>query len=791
MDKQTEAPIFFDQKGRRWKTIRFGLVTLLIIAGVFLYLTVPKVFSRSEVTPMKTMATPGDANISDSASGLSPSEVATIVNRTNTPVIGTGPLVRVVHIQTAKNVMYAMPLYTTTGAQALSEQDRQKVGNHEFAVQRYGQSTIPKQIALTFDDGPDAKYTPMILDLLAKNGVQATFFDVGTNVVKHPEIVDREAKEGHLVGNHTFDHVDFDFVGPARGEQEINQTTRMITAITGMKSSFFRLPYMGPDEQSVRSHLMGILTAQNMGYIVASNDYDSNDWEFDTGTKPELPNLDGSSQIILLHDAGGDRTKTVAYTQKLIDEAKAKGYRFVTLNQMYSQTPALYAPVKPSVADKTALTIASAYLVWPRAIVSKLFFLTVATTFLTMVVNVLLAVYNMRRTKYGRRAKGYNPLVTVVLSAYNEESVIGNTVRSLLASNYRNLEIVIVNDGSKDNTGLVAAELAKRYKRVRAFDKPNGGKSSGLNFGIKHAQGEIIVGIDADTIFPPSTLGRLVRHFSDPKVGAVAGNVKVGNIKNMVTRWQMLDYMVGIHIERNAQAALGAVMIVPGACGAWRKSVILAAGGYKHHTLAEDFDLTLSVQRQGYKVLQDNTAMSYTEAPEDIKSLTKQRLRWMYGTTQAFWKHRDMMLRRKYGWAGMFVMPYAIFNFLLPVVFIPILWIISIENILAGNFNSLVLFFFLTITIQFIMATIGVLLARERLSLLLAVPFTRLVFSPIRTSLLYRTVFRAIRGAYAGSVWNTARTASVAYNRPGAKRPAAKQPVPVPVEQEELVKASV
>jgi len=786
MDKHTEAPIFFDQKGRRWKTIRLGLIALLIVAGIFLYFSVPKVLGRAPVTPMNTRASAADAAVSDSASGMSPSQIAAIVNRTNTPIIGDGPLVRVVHIQTVKNVMYAVPLYTNSGTQVLSEQDRQKIGNHEFAVQQYGRSTIPKQLALTFDDGPDAKYTPMILDVLAKNGVQASFFDVGSNVVKYPDIVARTAKEGHLVGNHTFDHIDFDFVGTARAQQELNQTNRVITATTGMQTSFFRLPYMGPDEQSIRSHLAGILTAQNLGYIVTSNDYDSNDWEFDTGTAAKLPNLDGSSQIILLHDAGGDRTKTVGYLQKLIDEGKAKGYRFVTLNQMYAQTPALYGPVTPSLADKTAFTLLSSYLVWPRTVVAKLFVLTVATTFLTMVVNVGLAMYNMRKTRYGRRAKGYNPMVTVVMSAYNEESVIGNTVRSVLASSYRNLEIVIVNDGSKDNTGLVAAQLAKRYKRVRAFTKPNGGKSSGLNFGIKHATGEIIIGIDADTVFPASSVGRLVRHFADPKVGAVAGNVKVGNIKNIVTRWQMLDYVIGINIERNAQAALGAVMIVPGACGAWRKSVILAAGGYRHHTLAEDFDLTLSVQRLGYKVLQDNSAMSYTEAPETVSALTKQRLRWMYGTMQAFWKHRDMMFRRRYGWVGMFVMPYSIFNFLLPVIFIPVLLMISIENVLAGNIASQVIFFFATIVIQLIMATIAVLLARERLSLLLAVPFTRLIYSPIRTTLLYRTVFRAIRGGYAGSVWNTARTASVQYSRPTAKRPSTKQPVAV---EEELANA--
>ena len=784
-----EAPVFYDHRGRRWKTLRFSILTILVAAALFLYVTVPKVLSQVPVTPLKVAPTPGDAKISDSASGMSPGEIDSIVSRTNTPVIGDGPLIRVVHVQTVNNTTYAVPVYAATGAQALTVSDRTVVGNHEFALQRYGRSSVKSELALTFDDGPDATWTPQVLDVLAKNHVQATFFDVGANVTKNPSIAAREVKEGHVVGNHTYDHIDFDFVNSARGQQEVNQTTRVITATTGTKSSFFRMPYMGNDEQSLRSHILGIMTAQSMGYLVVSNDYDSNDWEFDTGEKAKLPNLNGTSQVILLHDAGGDRSKTVAYIQTLIDAARDKGYRFVTLNQMYPQPQPLAAHVQPSVADKTAFYLTSAYLVWPRTIVSKLFVWTIFTLFVAMVVNALLATYSMHRSRRyaSRRPKGFNPLVSVVMSAYNEESVISNTVRSLLASTYRNIEIIIVDDGSKDDTGLVAQQLAKRYKRVRAFSKQNGGKSSGLNFGIKHAAGEIIIGIDADTVFMPSTVGRLVRHFVDPEVGAVAGNVKVGNTHKLITRWQMLDYIIGIHIERNAQAALNAVMIVPGACGAWRKAAILQAGGYKHHTLAEDFDLTLNMHRLGYKVLQDNSAISYTEAPEDLQALTKQRLRWMYGTVQAFWKHRDMMFKRRYGWKGMYVMPAAIFNFLLPVVFIPILLIVSLENALAGNWVALLQYFGITILIQFTMAAIAVLLARERLVYLLVVPFTRLVFSPIRTSLLYRTTYRALRGAYAGSVWNTARTASMEYSRPKAVR---QQPTLTPLTEAVVIEPS-
>lgn len=813
MDKNPNLPIFFDHGGRRWKTIRLVVVSLLIAAGIFLYFALPQAWQHASVQPYQNFpntqsqtgqnnsgnqaATVVPASSSNNPSGLKPAEVASLASKTNTPVIGKGPLVRVSYVQRADNGVFLTPLYVKANGQQVevAKQTRYAaaaelpiIGDHEFVIERYGAISAKKQIALTFDDGPDATYTPQILEILAENKAQATFFATGANVVKHQDIAQREVREGHLIANHTFNHIDFDDVSQTRGEQEINQTQRVIAAATGTQSSFFRLPYMGVDEQSMRNHLLGILTAQHMGYVVASNDYDSSDYGFESGTQPQLPKFDGSSMVVLLHDAGGDRTKTIGYVRELVAQAKAEGYQFVTLNQMYTQRPALYSAATVGLADKTSLAIASSVLVWPHAIVGKLFLLTVITLFLTLGINVILAALNMRRTKYGRRPKGYDPLVSVVISAYNEETVLSNTVRSLLNSHYRNFEILIVDDGSKDGTFKVAAELAKRHKHVFAFTKKNGGKASGLNYGIQRAKGEIIIGIDADTIFPPSTVGRLVRHFHDPKVGAVAGNVKVGNIQNMVTRWQALDYIIGINIERNAQAFLGAVMVVPGACGAWRREAVLAAGGYSHRTLAEDFDLTLSIQRLGYKVVQDNDAHSYTEAPDNVRALSKQRFRWMYGNVQAYYKHRDMIFRRRHGWAGMFVLPSAIFNFMLPVFFVPILFFIAIENILSGNIQALVIFFFATIAIQALMAIAGVIMARERPSLLLAIPMTRLMYSPMRTLLMYRTILNILRGVAVG--WNKLqRTGAVEYRKTVKKAAASLAPATSAAEQEEAVKA--
>lgn len=692
--------------------------------------------------------------VPDSISQLPPQRITDEIDESNVPVIGTGPLVRVVHIQKAGDGQaIAVPIYSDQAAEVLTDSQVQAVGGHPFAIEYYGQTT-GKQIALTFDDGPDPVYTPKILDELSKNHVPASFFEIGKEVVKYPQISKRIASEGHVVGNHTFDHVDFDFVGTDRGTQEINQTQRVIQAATGYRTSFLRLPYAGNDPQSLRDNTLGLLKSQQAGYVMASYSFDSNDWQFPKSYKPKLPPLNGQSQVVLMHDGGGDRTKTVPYLQAVINEATSQGYSFVTLSQLYEQTPGLFAPAKPSIADKASLLVARMYLVWPHEIVAQLFIVTIVILLATLLINIILASLQIRRAgrSYKRRATGYKPLVSVIIPAYNEEKVIAGTIRSILCSNYRALEVVVVDDGSKDATLKVAWQAAKRSRRVRVFSIGGSGKSAAINHGICRAKGEIIVSIDADTMFTPVALGKLVRHFANPAVGAVSGSVKVGNVTNALTRWQSLDYIIGIHIERGAQAFLNAVMIVPGACGAWRKTALLEIGGYSGQTLAEDFDMTLTMHRAGYKVLQDNEAVAYTESPLDLPSLVKQRFRWIFGNTQTFWKHRSMLFRRDYGWLGMYVLPTAIFNLIVPILFVPVVLLVEVENVMAGNYMIILIFFCATILLQLITATAGIILAHEKLTHLLAVPVTRFIYSPIRSFLLYRSVLRAAKGSHVG--WN-------------------------------------
>ena len=207
----------------------------------------------------------------------------------------------------------------------------------------------------------------------------------------------------------------------------------------------------------------------------------------------------------------------------------------------------------------------------------------------------------------------------MIIAAFNEEKVIVRTIQALLASPYPTLEVIVVDDGSKDDTAGIVRRTFAQEPRVQLLQQENAGKAQALNQGIAQSRGEILIGLDADTLFVPETVSLLVRHFSDPQVGAVAGNIQVGNRNNLWTRLQALEYTISQNFDRRAFAWLNAIGVVPGCVGAWRRSAIEAAGGYTRDTLAEDADLTWRVRKAGWKLV--------TEAPERRSELMKQRYR--------------------------------------------------------------------------------------------------------------------------------------------------------------------
>jgi cellulose synthase/poly-beta-1,6-N-acetylglucosamine synthase-like glycosyltransferase len=397
------------------------------------------------------------------------------------------------------------------------------------------------------------------------------------------------------------------------------------------------------------------------------------------------------------------------------------------------------------------------------------------------------AVYDRVREKIlGQPAvvASYKPKVAVLIPAYNEEKVIERTVRAVLNSDYPNLRVIVIDDGSKDRTLEVArAAFAEEEARgtVLILGKLNSGKASALNYGIEHiGDAELFVGIDADTIIAPDAISRLVPHFINPKVGAMAGNAKVGNRVNLWTRWQALEYITSQNFERRALDVLGAVSVVPGAIGAWRVSAVREAGGYHVDTVAEDADLTMALLRRGYRVEYEDMALAFTEAPTNANGLMRQRFRWSFGILQAVYKHRAVFARK--GVLGLVALPnIVIFQILLPLVspLIDIMFAVGTiwyyiqkhfhpDSTDPADFHKLVAFFFAFLVIDFLASAIAFALERRRpddkedIWLLSQVWLQRFAYRQLFSIVLFKTLKRALEGRK--FAWDKLeRTAAVNY----------------------------
>jgi cellulose synthase/poly-beta-1,6-N-acetylglucosamine synthase-like glycosyltransferase len=284
---------------------------------------------------------------------------------------------------------------------------------------------------------------------------------------------------------------------------------------------------------------------------------------------------------------------------------------------------------------------------------------------------VPLALRARRRAARARPDPAFRPPVSVLIAAYNEAPVIEATIRAALASDWPGLEVVVVDDGSTDTTAAVVAAAFAGEPRVRLLRQANLGKAAALNAAIAVARHEFLVAFDADTAVEPDAIALLARHFNDPTVAAVAGNVKVGNRVNTLTIWQSIEYITSQNLDRRAYSQLNAVLVVPGAIGAWRKSAVQAVGGYVSDTLAEDMDLTWRLRRAGWRITADAEPVGWTEAPEAFGPFLRQRFRWTYGSLQVLWKHRGALGR--FGFFGRLVLPAqwlfgVVFQILGPVV---------------------------------------------------------------------------------------------------------------------------
>jgi peptidoglycan-N-acetylglucosamine deacetylase len=669
-----------------------------------------------------------------------------------------------------------------------------------YRVARYGYS--PNKVALTFDDGPDPEWTPKILDVLKQKNATATFFLIGIQTDKFPGIAKRIYREGNTIGNHTFTHPDVTNMSAPLFKAELNLTERLFASLVGVRATLMRPPYAIDEEPDTADQVRPLEIPQEMGYITVGNRIDPNDWSENPRRTAEqitdyvlshLPPCRADDlrcgNIVLLHDGGGNRAETVRALPMIIDGIRARGYEIAPVYELIGKQRAdVMAPLPRGelwaarldrlgfwLFDAGIVAITWIFLVGDLLMTGRLLFIGAA------------AVYDRLHEKiFGRPAQvaSYKPKVAVLIPAYNEEKVIERTVRAALNSNYRNLRVIVIDDGSKDRTLEVARRAFAAEEasgRVLILGKKNSGKAEALNYGIEHiGDAELFVGIDADTIIAPDAISRLVPHFINPKVGAIAGNAKVGNRVNLWTRWQALEYITSQNFERRALDVLGAVSVVPGAIGAWRVSAVREAGGYHVDTVAEDADLTMALLRLGYRVEYEDMALAYTEAPTNPNGLMRQRFRWSFGILQAVYKHRGVFARK--GALGWVALPnIVIFQILLPLVspLIDIMFVVGTiwyfiqkrfhpDSTDPASFHKLVAFFFAFLVIDFFASAIAFALERRRPDdkedawLLTQVWLQRFAYRQLFSIVLFKTLKRALEGRK--FAWDKLeRTAAVKY----------------------------
>jgi cellulose synthase/poly-beta-1,6-N-acetylglucosamine synthase-like glycosyltransferase/spore germination protein YaaH/peptidoglycan/xylan/chitin deacetylase (PgdA/CDA1 family) len=653
-------------------------------------------------------------------------------------------------------------LEVNKGEQAISEESYLELPS-SYVINRTGKKD--KMIAFTFDDGPDEDYTPQILEILSQHHVPAAFFVTGINAEQNLPILQRMYREGHTIGNHTFLHPNVAIISSSRFRAELRSTGYIIEGITGHATMLYRPPYDTDLEPTNPSAVEPMSVARSEGYLTIGSNIDPLDWEVGVTSdsiiarvirQTELSEINGDPHnIILLHDAGGNRAATIAALPHLIEYFKAKGYKFVSIADLLDRKRDDLMPQQAGdfnrylqTADATVVT--ASYIV--NRILSIIFFVALLLSVAKILTVAVLAIVHRRRMQKQLPPEEISHLkMSVIVPAYNEEITACKTVENLLKSTYPNLEIIFVDDGSKDNTYQNVLDKFGNHPKVSVNTKPNGGKASALNYGIQIATGDILVCIDADTLLKADAISKLAPYFTDPKVAAVAGNVKVGNRVNLLTHWQSIEYITSQNFDRRAFDILNAIMVIPGAIGAFRRNSIIEVGGFDTDTLAEDCDLTMRLLRKGYVIHCCNEALAFTEAPETMNMLLRQRLRWSFGIMQSFWKHRKMMFKKGQTNMNWILLPHQmIFQLFLPLMS-PVVDIIFLVSIFMPKATLLIVFYFAYFILDLCISFMAFKFDGEkfRFKYIFYLFIQRILYRQLLWYVLMKSYLRAIKGELA------------------------------------------
>ncbi|MEU8702530.1 glycosyltransferase [Streptomyces sp. NPDC048680] len=604
------------------------------------------------------------------------------------------------------------------------------------------------RIVLTFDDGPDPVWTPRVLDKLKEYDAHAVFFVTGTMASRYPELVKRMVDEGHEVGLHTFNHPDLSYQSDARIDWELSQNQLVLAGAAGIRTSLFRPPYSSfadamDDKSWPVTQYIG-----SRGYLTVVNNTDSEDWKR-PGVRTIIKNATpkhGRGAVVLMHDSGGDRSQSVAALNRFLPRMQDKGYEFTNLTTALG-APSAHTPVTGLALWKGKAFVhavaVSEHITDVMAAGLAVIGVLVITRFGLMLLLSFVHARRVRKRDFSWGEPVTRP-VTVLVPAYNERECIANTVRSLVASDYP-VEVIVIDDGSSDGTANIVE--AMRLPNVRVVRQRNAGKPAALNNGIAHARHDIIVMMDGDTVFEPATVRELVQPFADPRVGAVAGNAKVGNRDSMIGAWQHIEYVMGFNLDRRMYDLLRCMPTIPGAVGAFRRDALDRIGGMSEDTLAEDTDVTMALHRDGWRVVYAENARAWTEAPESVQQLWSQRYRWSYGTMQAIWKHRRAVVERgpsgRFGRVGL---PFVALFMVVAPLLAPLIDVFLLYGLVFGPTQKTVIAWLGVLAVQAVCAAYAFRLDRERMTYLISLPLQQILYRQLMYVVLLQSWITALTG---------------------------------------------
>ncbi|AJZ86032.2 MULTISPECIES: bifunctional polysaccharide deacetylase/glycosyltransferase family 2 protein [Streptomyces] len=586
-----------------------------------------------------------------------------------------------------------------------------------------------RTVALTFDGGPDPVWTPRLLGLLRAHHAHATFFLSGVEAARHPELVRRIRDAGHEIGSLTYTGSDLGSASAVRTRLELSLTQTALAGSAGTTTKLLRLPLTAQADTMCGGEWTAARRAAEQGYLLVAADRP--DRKPERGVIQQYSQTDGAYSEI----------------KKLFRNRKIEKYTTVSegLGQAPVNTP---ASTVGQVQGKALLQVQSIGHAFVQAMTWVLG-VAGALALLRLLLLVFFARSHVRRLHRFRPGSPWlrevNEPVTVLIPAYNEEAGIESTVRSLLASTHPQLQIIVIDDGSTDQTADLATWIDD--PRVSVIRQPNAGKAAALNTGLVHAHHDIVVMVDADTVFEPDAIHQLIQPLAHPAIGAVSGNTKVGNRRRMLGRWQHLEYVFGFNLDRRMYEMLECMPTVPGAIGAFRRDAVMGVGGVSEDTLAEDTDLTMALWRGGWRVVYQESAVAWTEVPTSLRQLWRQRYRWCYGTLQAMWKHRRAL--REVGPAGRFArraLPYLfLFQVVLPLL-APIVDVFALYGVVFADPVESIGVWLAFLVVQLLGAGYALRLDKERLRALWAMPFQLVVYRQLMYLVIIQSVVSALFG---------------------------------------------